>query len=86
MFYWVQSTPLEKKLSKVLTFLNPLIKFVTLLKEILKCPECQISWKLEHILILGPNLPGYIILDQDHQFQVLYSQLACSICSKCQIS
>ena len=43
MFDWVQSTPLEKKCFKVLTFINPLIKFVTLLKEILKCPESQIS-------------------------------------------
>ena len=34
MFDWVQSTPLEEKLFKVLTFLNTLIKFVTLLKEI----------------------------------------------------
>ena len=44
MFDWVQSTPL--------------IKFITLLKEILKCPECQISWKLKHISFLGPNFPG----------------------------
>ena len=34
MFDWVQNTPLEKELFKVLTFLNPSIKFVTLLKEI----------------------------------------------------
>ena len=34
MFDWVQSTPLEKKFFKALIFLNPLTKFVTLLKEI----------------------------------------------------
>ena len=65
--------PLEEKHFKVLTFLNPLIKFITLLKEIKKCPECQIPCKLEHISILRPNLPESIILGQDHQFQVLYS-------------
>ena len=37
MFDWVQNTTLEKKIFKVLTFLNPLIKLVTLIKEILKC-------------------------------------------------
>ena len=36
--------------------------------------------------MLEPNLPESIILDQDHQFQAPYSQLACSICSECQIS
>ena len=73
MSHWVHSTPLERKLFNVLRFLNPLIKFVTLLKEIQKCPECQISRKLEHIPILGPNLPESIISGQDHQFQVLHS-------------
>ena len=33
MFDWIQDTPLEKKFFKVLTFLNPLIKFVKLLKQ-----------------------------------------------------
>ena len=65
--------PSGKKLFKVLTFLNPSIKFVTILKEIQKCPECQISWTLEYISILGTNLPKCIILGQDQQFQVLYS-------------
>ena len=52
---------------------NPLIKFVRLLKEIYKFPECQILWKLEHISILWLKLPESIILVQDYQFQVLYS-------------
>ena len=73
MFGWVQNTHLEKKLFKALTFLNPLIKFVTLSKEIFKCPQCQISSKLGYISILGSNMPKSIILGQDHQFQVLYS-------------
>ena len=34
-----------------------------------------------HISILGPNLPESMYLGHDHQFQVLYLQLACSICS-----
>ena len=63
----------QKFFFKILTFLNPLIKLVTLLKEILKCPECQISWKLERISIVGTNFPESIILGQDHEFQVLYS-------------
>ena len=46
---------------------------LTLLKEIWRCPKCQISWKLEHISILGPNLPEFIILGQYYQFQILYS-------------
>ena len=53
--------PSGKKLFKVLTFLNPLIKFVTW------------KWKLDHISILGPSLSESRILCQDHQFQVLYS-------------
>ena len=44
MFDWVQNSyPARKKAFEILTFLNPLIKFVTSLEEILKCPECQIS-------------------------------------------
>ena len=33
MFDWVQNTPLEKKVFKILTFLNLLLKFVMLLEE-----------------------------------------------------
>ena len=128
MFDWVQNTHLEKKLFKVLKFLNPLIKFITLLKEIKKCPERQISWKLErtfqfcdqicpnpwfwvniinskyyihnlHVRFaisaiikikahfsLGTQFCKFIILGQGHQFQLIYSLLACLICSECQIS
>ena len=35
--------------------------------------------------ILRPNLPKLVILCQDYQFQLVYSYLACSICSECQI-
>ena len=73
MFDWVQSNLPEKKLFKVLTFLSALIKFVALLKEILKCPECQNFMKIWAHFSFGPNLSESIILGQEHQFQALYS-------------
>ena len=86
MFDWVQGISLEKKLFKVLIFLNPLIKFVTLLQKILKYPECEISWKFEHISILGPNLPKFLFSGQDPQFEISYLWLTNLTCSDCQIS
>ena len=62
--------PHWKKIPKVLIFLSPLIKSVTLLKEILKCSECQISWQLKYISTLGQNLPKSTISGQNNQFQV----------------
>ena len=67
MFDWVQNSyPARKKAFEILTFLNPLIKFVTSLEGILKCPECHISRKLEHISVFGANLLESIILGEDH--------------------
>ena len=41
--------------------------------------------EIEHIAILRPNLPKFLILGQDPQFQILYLRLTSLTCSDCQI-